>query len=133
MNKTSFIPSIIKQVSENGKVTLSSKNTKRDFLFIDDFVNLIDLLLTNFPTGYKIFNVGFGKSHSLEEVVELIKKILNIEIDIEYDDSVRPNDIVDMIADTSLLWKKYGWRPVVDIEAGLRSTINNMLNKNFNK
>lgn len=129
MNKTSFIPAIIKQISENGKVTLSNKNTKRDFLFIDDFIDLISILLTKFPTGYTIFNVGFGKSHSLEEVVELIKKILNTEADIEYSNSVRPNDIIDMVADTSSLRNRYGWKPVIEIDTGLRLTLSEMFNK----
>jgi UDP-glucose 4-epimerase len=129
MNKTSFIPSVIKQISENGKVTLSNKNTKRDFLFIDDFVDLIDILLSNFPTGHRIFNVGFGESHSLEEIVELIKKILNIEADIEYSNSVRPNDIIDMVADTSSLRNLYGWKPVIEIDSGLRLTLSEMINK----
>lgn len=131
MNKASFIPSIIKQIIEKGKVILSNRNTKRDFLHIDDFIDLIEKLLSNFPAGYKKYNVGFGKSNSLEEVVELIKKILKIEVDIEYNDSIRPNDIVDMVADISSLRKLYGWRPVLDIEAGLRLTLDDMINKNI--
>ena len=37
-NDLTFFPSIIKQIKQNGKVILSSKNTRRDFLFIDDFM-----------------------------------------------------------------------------------------------
>jgi UDP-glucose 4-epimerase len=130
MNKASFIPSIIRHINEKGKVILSNRNTKRDFLHIDDFIDLIEKVLSNFPTGYKIYNVGFGKSNSLEEVVELIKKIWKIEVDIEYSDSIRPNDIVDMVADISSLRKIYGWSPALDIEAGLRLTLDDMANKN---
>jgi UDP-glucose 4-epimerase len=129
MNKDSFIPSIIKQINEKGKVVLSNENTKRDFLYIDDFIDLIDKVLTNFPKGYNIFNVGFGKSYSLREVVELIKKILKIEIEIEYRDSVRPNDIDDMVADTSSLQKNYDWKPLINIEEGLGLTLSNMIKK----
>lgn len=130
MNKASFIPSIIKRINEKGKVFLSNRNTKRDFLHVDDFIDLIEKILSNFPAGYTIYNVGFGKSNSLEEVLELIKKILKIEVDIEYSDLIRPNDIVDMVADISSLRKTYGWRPVLDIEAGLRLTLDDISNKN---
>jgi UDP-glucose 4-epimerase len=131
MNKASFIPSIIKHILEKGKAILSNKNTKRDFLYIDDFCDLIERILSNFPTGYKTYNVGYGKSTSLEHVVELVKNILQIEVNIEYSDSFRPNDIVDMVADISTLRKLYGWRPVLDIEAGLRLILNDMVDMNI--
>ena len=126
-NKNSLIPSIIKQINQKGKVILSNKDTRRDFLFIDDLVNLINKIILDFPKNYNIYNVGFGKSYSLVEVVEIIKDILKIDIGIEYNDSFRPNDIVDMVADISLLEKLYSWKPTIDITTGLRSTIDDIV------
>ena len=126
-NKNSLIPSIIKQIKQKGKVILSNKDTRRDFLFIDDLVNLINKILLDFPKDYNIYNVGFGKSYSLLEVLEIIKDILKIDIGIEYDNSFRPNDIVDMVADISLLEKLYSWKPTIDITTGLRSTIDDIV------
>nr|MBA3750883.1 SDR family oxidoreductase [Nitrosopumilus sp.] len=68
-NPLSFIPSIIQQIEKNERVLLSHKNTKRDFLFVDDFLNLISKILNNFPIGYSIYNVGSGRSNSLEEII----------------------------------------------------------------
>jgi nucleoside-diphosphate-sugar epimerase len=124
MKTTSFIPSIIKQIKERNKVSLSRSNTKRDFLYVDDLVDVVDRILSDFPKGYNVYNVGFGKSYSLERVIEIIEKILNINVDIEYDESIRPNDIVDMVADNSSLRNLFNWRPRIDIEAGLRLTLN---------
>jgi UDP-glucose 4-epimerase len=128
-NELTFIPSIIKQIRKNGKVILSSRNTKRDFLFVDDFIDLINKLILNFPKGYNTYNVGFGKSYPLERVVEIIRQILNINVDIEYNPSMRPNDIVDMVADITQLEKLYGWKPQIDIETGLRLTLSDSINK----
>lgn len=58
----SLIPSIIKQIKKNGKVKLSGKKVKRDFLFVTDFVHLIEKILQDFPKGYNIYNVGYGKA-----------------------------------------------------------------------
>jgi len=128
-NELTFIPSIIKQIRKNGKVILSSRNTKRDFLFVDDFIDLINKLILNFPKGYNTYNVGFGKSYPLERVVEIIRQIFNINVDIEYNSSMRPNDIVDMVADVTQLEKLYGWKPQIDIETGLRLTLSDSINK----
>lgn len=128
-NELSFIPSIIQQIKQGGRVILSNRNTKRDFLFIDDFIDLIYKILFNFPKGYNAYNVGFGQSSSLEKVVDIIKKILGINIIIEYDSSIRPNDIVDMVADISSLQKLYGWKPKIDIETGLRLTLDDIISK----
>ena len=128
-NELTFIPSIIKQIKKNRKVILSSRNTKRDFLFVDDFIDLIYKIILNFPKGYNTYNAGFGKSYTLERVVEIIRQILNIDVDIEYNSLMRPNDIVDMIADITQLEKLYGWKPQIGIEDGLRLTLNESINR----
>lgn len=122
-HETTFIPSIINQIKDNNQVILSNRNTRRDFLYINDFVDLVFKILSSFPNGYNTYNVGYGKSHSLEEVVEIISNIMKINIPIEYNTSIRPNDIVEMVADISLLKKLYDWKPETDIELGLRYTL----------
>jgi UDP-glucose 4-epimerase len=128
-NKNTFIPSIIKQINQEGKVILSNKNTKRDFLYIDDLIDLIYRIILKFPSGYNIFNVGYGESHSLEEVVAIIEEFLKIDINIQYNDSIRPNDILDMVADISLLRKSFSWNPAVDIKAGVHLTLSDLVKK----
>jgi nucleoside-diphosphate-sugar epimerase len=60
----SFISSAIRQIKENGKVSLSDDSTQRDFLFIDDFINLLTIILNKFPKGYNVYNVGNGTSNN---------------------------------------------------------------------
>jgi len=122
-NQHSFIASIINQIKMNQTVTLSGRNTKRDFLFIDDFIDLILKIISKFPNGYNAYNVGYGKSNSLEKVVEIIQKLLSININVEYNKDIRPNDIQNMIADISKLEKMYGWKPKTDLKNGLRKTL----------
>lgn len=124
-NNFSFIPSVLKKITKNEKVILSNKNTRRDFLFVDDFVNLIYKIIINFPYGYNVYNVGYGKSYSLENILKIIETIINKRIDIQYDNSIRSNDVVEMVADISKVKKMFKWKPMIDIEEGLRLTINN--------
>jgi len=119
-NPLSFISSIITQIKKNGKVFLSHEGTKRDFLFIDDFTDLLLKILNDFPEGYNVYNVGYGKSHSLEEIIKIFEKIVNLKIHIQYDKSIRPNDITEMIADITKVTKSFAWEPQTSIEEGLR-------------
>ncbi len=122
-NSSTFISSIVKQIKENGKVILSQKFTKRDFLFVGDFINLLIKILTTFPSGYNVYNVGYGESHSLEEVIRIIEEIMNLSIPIVYDTQLRPNDITDMIADIKKVSKSFNWIPQINIKIGLKITL----------
>jgi nucleoside-diphosphate-sugar epimerase len=78
---------------------LSGENTKRDFLFISDFTDLLTIVLNKFPAGHNLYNVGYGANHTLREVTEIIAKLLNKKITIHYDNVRRPKDINEMTAD----------------------------------
>ncbi len=127
-NPSSFIPSIIRQINTNRKAILSQKNTKRDFLFVDDFISLVLKILRNFPRHYNVYNVGSGKSNSLEDVIKIFEKIMQNEIDIDYNESLRPNDILEMVADIGIVTEQFDWKPKIDIEEGLRCIIKNCKN-----
>jgi len=118
----SFIPSVIRQIMKNGKVVLSGENTKRDFLFVTDFVNLLQTILHQFPNGYNFYNVGYGKSYSLKEVAQSLAKLLDKKITVQ--SSKTPvTDIPDMRADITKVSKTFNWRPTIDIDKGLRLTV----------
>ena len=124
----SFISSAIRQINENGKVLLSGKHTKRDFLFISDFVNLLEIILDQFPNGYNLYNIGYGTSHTLRKVSEILAKLLNKKkITIDYDNESRPDDVINMEADISKVSIAFNWKPMVSIDKGLKLTIQNSL------
>jgi nucleoside-diphosphate-sugar epimerase len=124
----SFIYCILDQVTKkNGNVVLSGELTKRDFLFIDDFLYLLEKILNRFPTKYEIYNVGYGKSYLLSEVSQILAKLVNKTICISYDNQMRPGDITDMVADVSKISKHFDWRPAISLEEGLNRTLENYL------
>jgi UDP-glucose 4-epimerase len=115
----SLIPSIIKQIKKNGKVKLSGKKVKRDFLYVTDFVYLIGKILQDFPKGNNIYNVGYGKSYSLSQVAEGLGRLFGMKIEIEFSLVTRP-DVSDMVADIRKVSKKFNWKPTIDIKKGLQ-------------
>jgi UDP-glucose 4-epimerase len=123
MSSDSFIPSVIRRIRETGEVILNGRDITRDFLFIDDFIRLLIMILYKFPKGYNIFNVGSGTYHTLEEVTRIIGRLLNKDFSIQYNSSHIYTNVSTMQADITKVSDAFKWKPTVNIEKGLRLTI----------
>jgi UDP-glucose 4-epimerase len=119
----SFIPSVIQQISRKEEVFLNGKNVRRDFLFVDDFVDLIVAILNNFPNGYNVYNVGFGKSHALEKIARILADQMNKRIKINYEEANPSPSGTKMQADITKVSEAFRWKPRVTIEEGLKYTL----------
>ena len=80
-------------------------------------------MLKKFPSGYNLYNVGFGKSCTLTNVAEILAKLLNKKISVQYDNKMRPDDITDMVADISKVSREFNWKPSTSLEQGLEKTV----------
>lgn len=67
-----------------GSVRLSRKKVKRNFLFVTDFVDLIDKILQDFPKGHNLCNVGYGRTYSLNQVADNLARLLGKKIKIQF-------------------------------------------------
>ena len=98
-------------------------DTKRDFLDMEDFLTLMDLLIEkNLPSGK--FNISTGKSHSILEIFNLVATYLQVEIQKEPD--VIPaghDDVAEVVLDPSKTFDLLGW----EAKIGFEETINRML------
>jgi UDP-glucose 4-epimerase len=95
----------------NGKQT-------RDFVFVQDVVNANILLAKNNKNG--IFNVGSGKSTSINSLAKIIIKYSKSDVKIRYLQP-RKGDIIKSYADVSKI-KNLGYSLEFDLEKGLRQT-----------
>ena len=74
--KNRLIPYVINSSIKGKAFACTDGSQLRDFLYIDDFSNLILKILKkkNFKSG--IFNVGFGRPYKVKEVINLVTKNL---------------------------------------------------------
>lgn len=121
--KNTLISSILNQINTNKIIKLSNKKTSRDFLYISDFIELLNNIVNAFPSGCNIYNVGSGTSYTLTEISMRIANLLNKKVRICYDESIRKQDINDMVADITKISKDFDWKPKIDIDQGLSLTI----------
>jgi UDP-glucose 4-epimerase len=74
----------------------------------------------------EIFNLGSGKSYSVEEVVAIFKKIANNNCKVDYTYEYRNSEVLDSLANIDKIKSKLGWIPKVTIEEGIASLFQNI-------
>jgi len=124
-----LIPKMITQFldEEIGVVTAQSLKPRRDFIFIDDVIAAI--YLTSKKTNlWAVYNVGSGQSYSVEEFLQIVQKLLNSEKKYISTENFRKNEIPDVIADISKIYKDYFWEPTTSFQEGLLKTIQSLKN-----
>jgi dTDP-L-rhamnose 4-epimerase len=94
----------------------------RDFIFVDDIARATLLALEK---GKKsdCYNVGSGKSTSLNQLLEMLKKILDNSIETEFRNDFRIGDTRSDFADISKIDNELGFRPTASLEDGLEKLI----------
>lgn len=121
-----IIPTIISQALANKKILLGNIEPRRDFLFVKDTVRgFIELGKCDEAIGM-IVNIGTGNDISIGE---LVKKILHLmgkrgEIEIE-ERRIRPlkSEVMQLLSDTRMAQRLFGWAPKYTLENGLEKTI----------
>ena len=93
---------------------------KRAFTYVTDIVDAIVAVLDNKKSKNKIFNVGSGKTVSINKIIKLMKvdKTINIP--------KRPGEPSQTFADISKIKKIIGWKPKIDIEKGITFMLQNI-------
>jgi nucleoside-diphosphate-sugar epimerase len=98
--------------------------TSRDFTYVDNAVSA-NLLACTAPsevaTG-RVFNVGTGGSHTLNDVYQTIATQLGFNKPPVYGPP-REGDIKHSLADISRASKELGYKPLVSFEDGLKKTV----------
>jgi nucleoside-diphosphate-sugar epimerase len=101
----------------------------RDFTYVDDCVKVFDLIAKK-ANGFHILNSSWGKDHSIIFLANKIIKILKSKskiIKIKVPKKLQEFQVQKRCADSSLLNKIIGYKPVIDFETGLKKTILNIV------
>ena len=115
-----LIPSILEQIAR-GEIELNDPDPKRDFLYIQDAVEAFMQAGNYDKSDFGIFNIGYGASYSVDEIVRKLIAISGREVAVCYQNKRRRNEIMNVVADIKMAKEKLGWEPRVDIEEGLET------------
>jgi nucleoside-diphosphate-sugar epimerase len=107
-DKHFLIPHILHQVEKGESIHVQDLSPKRDYLYIDDFIEFLIRTLEG-PAGYNIFNVGSGISLSVEQVISVVQSVAGTTLPVTSAGEVRRNEIDDVYANVHKARALLGW------------------------
>ena len=120
------IPTLITQALGREKVEIGSTHPTRDFLYVEDSVAAMARCAEADGVEGEVINLGSGVEISIAELAQLVFRLVGRELPITISsDRTRPpsSEVERLLADTSKAEQLLGWTPDVDLEEGLRRTI----------
>ncbi len=94
----------------------------RDYVHVNDIADACLKAIEIKENKYHVFNIGSGNGLTLNQLIEIMKKITGDEIPIKYSKG-RKIDVPINILDIALARDILEWRPKVPIEEGVRETL----------
>jgi len=114
-----LIPLILKQ-AKTGTLNLLDSRPKRDFIHVNDVIEAFKKAVENNSIEFDQFNVGYGKSYSVKQVVNIVNEMYDNKLIVKFSKNEREHEVLDTIADISKIKIKLNWEPTIGIERGLR-------------
>lgn len=122
MDDGRVVPNLILQALQNQPMTICKPGTQtRSFGFVSDVIEgLWRLANADF---HDPVNIGNPVEHTVIEFAELVKRLTGSSSEMVYRDPVTPDDPQRRRPDISRARKLLGWEPLVVLEEGLCTTI----------
>ena len=124
IKKGHFIGSSIKKIFDMDKsVNINGLGKeKRDFLYIDDFLDFLDKAIRKQRQKFQIFNCTYGKSFSVVDVLSRLINLSGVKKKIVHYTN-RKNINVNILVSSRKAEKQLGWKPFFTLNRGLKKTI----------
>ncbi|PYM13545.1 MAG: GDP-fucose synthetase [Verrucomicrobia bacterium] len=98
----------------------------REFLYADDLARACAFLM-QYYSEQQFINVGYGSDITIQELAELVRRIVGFAGGIVWDKS-RPDGTPRKWMDSSRLFAM-GWKPQIDLETGIRLAYEDFLKR----
>ena len=117
------VPALIKRVlsGEDPFVVWGSPDIVRDFLYVKDVVNGALLVLEK-GKSMRPYNLGYGTTITIGEIVDTILKVTGKNPKVEWDNS-KPTTIPFRSCSTERIQKELGFKPNYTFENGIEETV----------
>jgi CDP-glucose 4,6-dehydratase len=133
LNPSRLVPEAIgAALAGRAPVIRSDGSPQRDFLYVEDavaaYLSIADALDDEHDAGRPVrgeaFNAGGEQPYAVREIVELVCRVAGSGVAPDIRGAGTPAGEIDrQYVDSSKLRERTGWRPLVDLEEGLRRTV----------
>lgn len=120
-NRKNLIENIARTMLNNKPLKLSlSEESVLDFLFISDAIDAFELAIRSCG----IFNIGFGKSYSINEIINIFKEFFHFTSQVSFN----KNNNLHIEVDTKKAKSVMNFKPKFSIHDGIREIYQNRKN-----
>jgi UDP-glucose 4-epimerase len=117
------IPNFLKQAVRGGTIVVHSDGTQtRDYVFVDDVVRAMIAAATVPSINDQVINVGSGVETDIRGLVRMIQHMTDDKAEIIYNPRSDPG-VPRMCADLKMAKSKLGYESQIDLETGLKLTL----------
>ncbi len=117
-----LIPYVIDSLLRGRTPKLTSGTRRVDWVYIDDVIDALIAAAQALRLS-DVIDIGSGTAVSLRDVVGVVTRILNVELEAEFGALPdRPLDH-DRLADISVAKKLIGWEPTTGLQQGMEKTV----------
>ena len=130
LKKGRLISDLLNNYLNNENLQLNDPTPIRDYLYIEDFIRLIFILLKTKKAPGDVFNVGSGKSYSNMDVAKTILSFSKNKLGISNLSNPREKDISKCTVDITKVVNHFKWIPEYSLHKGLKNTLAILKKKN---
>jgi NAD dependent epimerase/dehydratase len=120
------IPTIVSQALEGDVLRLGSLEPRRDLTYVADTVDGFVRAATSPAAVGRTVQLGTERDVSIGDVVRVVGELVGRELTVTRDaDRIRPeaSEVMRLIASPRLAGELIGWSPSIELEEGLRRTV----------
>jgi nucleoside-diphosphate-sugar epimerase len=120
-------------ISNTPSMNFTKGIQKRDFIYITDAVDAIELIIKKKNIGYCEFEIGTGKAITLKNFIKLSKKLVSRKMNTKIETALNFGAVPERIGEPSKIQANVknlinlNWKINYSIEAGLEKTIIDIL------
>jgi nucleoside-diphosphate-sugar epimerase len=117
------IPKFIRLMLDGQRPTIfGDGETSRDFTHVENVIEANLAAAAEPAAAGRVMNIAIGSSHTLNELVGTLRRLLETDLEPEYAPP-RRGDVPESLADVSLAGELIGYEPSIAFEEGLQRTI----------
>ena len=116
------ISKFIRAIENDAPIHIYGDGTQaRDFTYVNDITEAIKLIVeSDKEWKNEVFDIGYGSNTSVNELVEILKGIINPSFDkVVYEDE-KKYDVKETLADPNKLYEWFNFKPRYSVREGLR-------------
>jgi GDP-4-dehydro-6-deoxy-D-mannose reductase len=118
-----LIPTVVRQLKEGGPIRVLDLAPRRDYLYVDDLVDLLVRTLIGNQSGYTVVNAGSGSSVSVAELVDTLQTIAGTSLEVLSENKPRLEELNDVRAAVARARDCFGWMPQRSLADGLQQLL----------